>query len=159
MSFNIPLNHWNSSDCDLAKRFQRRSCRNRSIRNKNCLWRPYLYTNRSEMNNLYRQPSIYVSYQVSVHLVKRFQRRRFLEIDQSKTRIACGGHIFFSESGRNGQTLLRTFHKFFLPSFGLFDQVVSEGIEDFFLEKSTYQKQLSVADMFINGSRRNEQSL
>jgi hypothetical protein len=23
----------------------------------------------------------------------RFQRRRFLEIDQSETRIACGGHV------------------------------------------------------------------
>jgi hypothetical protein len=32
------------------------------------------------------------SYQVSVHLAKRFQRR-FLEIDQSETRIACGGHV------------------------------------------------------------------
>jgi hypothetical protein len=31
------------------------------------------------------------SYQVSFHLVKRFQRR-FLEIDQSETRTACGGH-------------------------------------------------------------------
>jgi hypothetical protein len=35
----------------------------------------------------------YVSYQVSVHLVKQFQRRGFLEIDQSETRIACGGHV------------------------------------------------------------------
>jgi hypothetical protein len=31
-------------------------------------------------------------YQVLVHLAKRFQRR-FLEIDQSETRIACGGHV------------------------------------------------------------------
>jgi hypothetical protein len=29
------------------------------------------------MSNLYRGPSIDTSYQVSVHLVKRFQRRRF----------------------------------------------------------------------------------
>ena len=29
------------------------------------------------MNNLYRGPSIDASYQISVHLVKRFQRRRF----------------------------------------------------------------------------------
>jgi hypothetical protein len=48
---------------------------------------------RNEMSNLYRGPSIDASYQVSVHLAKRFQRRRFLEIDQSETRIACGGHI------------------------------------------------------------------
>jgi hypothetical protein len=26
-------------------------------------------------------------------LAKRFQRKRFLEIDQSETRIACGGHV------------------------------------------------------------------
>jgi hypothetical protein len=38
-------------------------------------------------------PSIDASYQVSVHLAKRFKRRRFLEIDQSETRIACGSHV------------------------------------------------------------------
>jgi hypothetical protein len=46
-----------------------------------------------KMSNLFRGPSIGASYQVSVHLAQRFQRRRFLEIDQSETRIACGGHI------------------------------------------------------------------
>jgi hypothetical protein len=30
-----------------------------------------------EMSNLYRGPSIDASYQVSVHLAERFQRRRF----------------------------------------------------------------------------------
>jgi hypothetical protein len=34
------------------------------------------------------------SYQVSIHLSKRFQRRRFfLEISQSEKRMACGGHV------------------------------------------------------------------
>jgi hypothetical protein len=47
-----------------------------------------------EISNLYRALSIYVSYQVSVHLAKQFQRRRFLEIDQSEKRIACGGHVW-----------------------------------------------------------------
>jgi hypothetical protein len=42
---------------------------------------------------LYRGPFIDASYQVSVHLAELFQRRRFLEIDQSETRIVCGGHI------------------------------------------------------------------
>jgi hypothetical protein len=42
------------------------------------------------MSNLYRGSSIYASYQVSVYLVKWFQRRRFLEIHQSETKIACG---------------------------------------------------------------------
>jgi hypothetical protein len=45
-----------------------------------------------KMSNLYRQPSIDPSCQVSVHLAKRFQTR-FLEIDQLETRIACGGHV------------------------------------------------------------------
>jgi hypothetical protein len=31
--------------------------------------------------------------QVSVHLAKRFQRRRFLKISQSETRIAYGGNV------------------------------------------------------------------
>jgi hypothetical protein len=66
--------------------------RNRPIRNQNCLWQPYLLMDRDEMSNLYRGPPIDASYQVSVHLAKRFQRRRLLEIGQSETRIAYGGH-------------------------------------------------------------------
>jgi hypothetical protein len=46
-----------------------------------------------EMSNLYREPAIDASYQVSVHLPKRFQKRRILKISQSETRIACGGHV------------------------------------------------------------------
>jgi hypothetical protein len=66
--------------------------RNQPIRNKNCLWQPCLLTDRAEMSNLYRGPSKDASYQVLVHLAKRFQRR-FLKIGQSETRIACGGHV------------------------------------------------------------------
>ena len=59
----------------LAKRFQsRRFFRNQPIRNKNCLWWPCLLTDRDEISNLYRGPSIDASYQVTVHLAKRFQR-------------------------------------------------------------------------------------
>jgi hypothetical protein len=62
----------------LAKWFQRRNLfRNQPIRNKNSLWRPCLLTDRDEMCNLYRKPSIDASYLVSIHLVKQFQRRRF----------------------------------------------------------------------------------
>ena len=50
--------------------------RNQPIRNKNCLWWPRLLTDRDEMSNIYRGPSIDDSYQVSVHLAKGFQRRR-----------------------------------------------------------------------------------
>ena len=63
------------------------------IRNKNRLWRPYLLIDRDEMSKLYRGLSIDASYYVLVHLVKQFQRRRYLEINQSETRIACGSHV------------------------------------------------------------------
>jgi len=47
------------------------------------------------MSILYRGPSIDASYQVSVHLAERFHRGEiFLKINQSATRIACGGHVF-----------------------------------------------------------------
>jgi hypothetical protein len=55
---------------------EEKNLRNRPNRNKNCLWRPCLSTDRDEKNNLYRGPSIDVSYQISVHLAMRFQRRR-----------------------------------------------------------------------------------
>ena len=52
---------------------------NRPIRNKNCLWRPCLVMDQNKMCTLQRGPSIDASYQVSVHLVEGFQRRRLLE--------------------------------------------------------------------------------
>jgi hypothetical protein len=61
----------------LAKQFQRKIFfRNQSIRNKNCLWWPCLLMDWDEMSNHNRGISIDASYQVSVHLAKRFQRRR-----------------------------------------------------------------------------------
>ena len=50
--------------------------KNQPIRNKNGLWWPSLLMDRDEMSNLYRGPSIDVSYQVSVHLAEGVQRRR-----------------------------------------------------------------------------------
>jgi hypothetical protein len=49
---------------------------------------PCLLTDRDKITNLYRGPSIDAFYQISVHLGKRFQRRRFLEINQSEKRMA-----------------------------------------------------------------------
>ena len=48
---------------------------NQPIRNKSSLWRSCLLTDRDEMNNLYRGPSIDASCQVAVHLAEVFQRR------------------------------------------------------------------------------------
>jgi hypothetical protein len=75
------------------KRGQRRFFRNQPIRNKNCLWWACLLTDWDEMSSINRGPSLDVSYQVSVHLAKWFQRRRILKISQSETRIACGRHV------------------------------------------------------------------
>jgi hypothetical protein len=45
------------------------------IRNNNFLWGPWLLTDRDELSNLYQEPSIDASYQVSVHLAKWFRRK------------------------------------------------------------------------------------
>ena len=58
-------------------------------------WQPCLPTNRDEMSNLHRGHSIDDSYQVSV--------------------VA----MFANRSGQNEQSLQRTFHRCFLPRFGL----------------------------------------
>ena len=65
--------------------------------------------------------------------------------------------MFINGSGQNMQSLQRTFHRYYLPSFGTFSQAVSE--EKIF-QKSTNQKQeLPLVAMFVNGSGRNEQAL
>jgi hypothetical protein len=53
-----------------------------------------LLTDQDEMSNLHRGHSIDASYQASVHLTKRFQRRKLKKISQSETRIACCGHVW-----------------------------------------------------------------
>jgi hypothetical protein len=77
----------------LAKQFQRRRLSNQPIRNKNRLWWPCLLMDRDGMSSLYRGPSIDASYQVSVHLGKRLQKRRIFKISQSETRVAYGDHV------------------------------------------------------------------
>jgi hypothetical protein len=48
---------------------------------------------RDKMSNLYREPSIDDSYQVSVIWQSGCRGEDFLEINQSETRIVCGGHV------------------------------------------------------------------
>ena len=57
---------------------EEKNFKNQPIRNKNRLWWPCLLTDRDEMSNLYRGPSIDASYQVSVHLAEGFQRHIYL---------------------------------------------------------------------------------
>jgi hypothetical protein len=72
---------------------EEKNFKNKPIRNKSRLWRPCLLMDRDEICNRNRGLSIDASYQVSVHLAKRIQRRNILKISQSETRIACGGHV------------------------------------------------------------------
>ena len=77
----------------LAKQFQKRRFLEINQPETSYLWQPCLLTDRDDISSLHRGPSIDASYQISVQLVTKFQGRRFLEIDQSETRIACGGHV------------------------------------------------------------------
>jgi hypothetical protein len=81
---------------------------------------------RDKISNRYREPSIDASYQVSVHLAKRFQRRRFIYKSTNQKQELSVVAMFVNGSGRNGQSYQRTFHRCFLPSFGSFGQTVSE---------------------------------
>ena len=89
--------------------------RNRPIRNMNCMWQPYLLMDRDEISNRYRGPPIDASYQVSVHLTKRFQRRFFQKSSNQKQELSMVA-IFVNGLGRNEQSQQRTFHRCFLPN-------------------------------------------
>jgi hypothetical protein len=75
---------------------------------------------RDEMSNLYREPDIDASYQVSVHLVKRFREEDFLKSANQKKELPMAA-MFVNRSGQNEQPLERTFHRCFLPCFTTFD--------------------------------------
>jgi hypothetical protein len=84
----------------LAKRFQRRRfLKNRPIRNKNCLWQPCLLMDWDEMSYIYSGPSIYASYQVSVHMVEGFQRRRLKceKLTNDGRQVMAKAHIAFGK--------------------------------------------------------------
>jgi hypothetical protein len=56
------------------------------------------------MRNLYRGPAIDASYQVSVHLAKRFQRKIFFKSANQKQELPVAA-MFVNGSGRNEQSL------------------------------------------------------
>jgi hypothetical protein len=85
-----------------------------------------------------------------------FRGKAVLESTNKKQELPVVA-MFVNGSGRNEQSQQRTFHSCFLPSFESFGETVSEEKES---KKSANQKQESpVVAMFVNGSRRNEQSL
>ena len=78
------------------------------------------------MSNFYREPSKDASYHVSIHLAKRFQRRRFFQKSTNQKQELPVAAMFVNGSGRNEQSLQSTCHRCFLPSFSSFGQAVSE---------------------------------
>jgi len=85
-----------------------------------------------------------------------FREEDFLEIDQSETRIACGGHV--CKWIKTKWALSKEDLTYILPTKFHFIWPIGFRGEDFY--KLTNQKQeLPVAAMFTNGSQRNEQSL
>ena len=89
----------------LAKGLQRRRFfRNQPIRNKNCLWRPCLLTDRDEMSNRNTGVSIDASDQASVHLAKRFRGEESKKSANQKPESPVTA-MFVNGSGRNEQSL------------------------------------------------------
>jgi hypothetical protein len=61
---------------------EEKNLKNQPIRNKNRLWWPCLLMDQDGISNLNKGPSIDASYQVSVHLAKRLQKRRMFKTPQ-----------------------------------------------------------------------------
>jgi hypothetical protein len=78
------------------------------------------------MSKLYRESSIDASYQVSVHLAKWFQRRRFFRNQPIRNKNCLWWPCLLTERDEMRHHNRRPFHRCFLPSFGSFGQTVSE---------------------------------
>ena len=68
-----------------------------------------MLTYQNEISTLYREPAIDASYQVSVHLGRQFQRKRFFKSVNQKQELPMAT-MFVNGSGQNEQSLERTFH-------------------------------------------------
>jgi hypothetical protein len=87
------------------------------IRNKKCLWRPCLLTDQNRMSNSHRGPSIDASSHVSVHLAKRFQRRRFFRNQPTNIATTCNYEWY---------RLYRSYENFRRPGVAILDMQMSK---------------------------------
>ena len=106
--------------------------RNPPIRNKNCLWRPYLLMDRDKISNLHRGPAIDASTKFRIIWPNSFRGEEFFKSTNQKQESPVVA-MFVIGSGRNEQSLQRTFHRCMLPGFGAFGKAVAEE-KIFFLE-------------------------
>ena len=67
--------------------------RNRPIRNKNCLWQPYLLMDRDKMSIFIEDLPRMLPTRFRFIWPSGFRGEDFLEINQSETRMACGVHV------------------------------------------------------------------
>ena len=125
------------------------------IRNKNCLWRPCLITDKNEMSNLYRSlPQIFPTMFLIIWR-SGYRGEDFQKSTNQKQELPVVA-IFVNGSGRNE-------HLYRGPSIDASYQISvhlgKTDLEENIIQKSTNQKQeLPVAAMIVNESRRNEQS-
>ena len=131
----------------LAKRLQkRRFFRNQPIRNKNCLWRLCLLTDRDEMSIFIEDLPQMLPTEFRFIWKSGFRGEDFIKSVNQKQELPMVA-MFVNGSGRNEQSLQKTFQGCFLPSFDSFGKAVLEMI----FQKSTNQKhELSAAAMFVN---------
>jgi hypothetical protein len=81
----------------LARRFQRRFFRNQPIRKKNGLWWPCLLTDRGEISNPYRGPSIDASYQILVHWESGYRAEDFFRNQPIKNKNGLWGPCLLTD--------------------------------------------------------------
>ena len=107
--------------------FREKAVLDKSNNKKQELSMTTMFVNRSKrMSNLYREPSIDASYQVLVHLAKRFQRRRFFRNQPIRNKNCLWRSCSLTDWDKMSNIYKRTFHRCFLPSFGSFGHAVSE---------------------------------
>ena len=109
------------------------------------------------MSNLHREPGIDASYQVSVHLAKRFQRRRLF----FKSPISSKNCLWWPSLLTNRDRMNNAFRRSYIDaSYQMsvhFGQAVSE--EKIFKKSINQKQELAMVTMFVNRSGRKENSL